>query len=622
MSGYIFKGKQGQTAPRETEYTFYISAKNEQGEYSEPSAITVNHPGIQKLNLTSSDVISLFASLKIKLPTVFSQSDETVYPESTSSVQKNIIKYRVHIQEVDWITLEPIGNEEIIEYDINAIGENRIVNYHTGTGKKFEIKVGAYDSVYHPDYNPDLYEQTISDTVVAETLKIQEPDIPDGLLDESKLTDSLSTTIQDSYDHATIINPDRMTTIEGDVDSNYSGIVQNSDEISAVVVSLNDPSDPTYGQYSWQVQTSDEISSNVTSISDNEDDITYNSSQITQLSDEYTVRIEEHANGKNVLTGFGLALTDGQSEFSILADKFRVYGDVTDGAEVGTPIFGIDSTNDIIFLDASQITMRASNDTWNVFFDLDSEGLSINTPDFVLNKSGDATFSGEVVSSQFSLTGSNLTINESGISANEFSIDSSGNAVFSGNLSAATGTFSGILEATGEVLLDTIGNNAVASGTDAMAIGNDSTASNSNTIAIGRYAEATGDCSTAMGAGADAIGDTSTALGANAKANDMDGIAIGFISRTTGSRGIAIGSSSVTDYHSIAIGYSTEVNGANSIGIGHDITVDKHDYIQLGDSGHTINLLGAIEMPNLPTSDPTTSGQLWNDGGTLKVSSG
>ena len=29
-----------------------------------------------------------------------------------------------------------------------------------------------------------------------------------------------------------------------------------------------------------------------------------------------------------------------------------------------------------------------------------------------------------------------------------------------------------------------------------------------------------------------------------------------------------------------------------------------------------------IMMPNLPTSDPTNAGQLWNDSGTLKVSAG
>lgn len=31
---------------------------------------------------------------------------------------------------------------------------------------------------------------------------------------------------------------------------------------------------------------------------------------------------------------------------------------------------------------------------------------------------------------------------------------------------------------------------------------------------------------------------------------------------------------------------------------------------------------GAIYMPNLPTANPNAAGQLWNDGGTLKVSSG
>ena len=29
-----------------------------------------------------------------------------------------------------------------------------------------------------------------------------------------------------------------------------------------------------------------------------------------------------------------------------------------------------------------------------------------------------------------------------------------------------------------------------------------------------------------------------------------------------------------------------------------------------------------IHMSNLPTSDPTNAGQLWNDSGTLKISAG
>ncbi len=41
-----------------------------------------------------------------------------------------------------------------------------------------------------------------------------------------------------------------------------------------------------------------------------------------------------------------------------------------------------------------------------------------------------------------------------------------------------------------------------------------------------------------------------------------------------------------------------------------------------GDSTTLINLIasGTVVLSNLPTTDPGNPGQLWNDGGTLKVS--
>jgi len=53
--------------------------------------------------------------------------------------------------------------------------------------------------------------------------------------------------------------------------------------------------------------------------------------------------------------------------------------------------------------------------------------------------------------------------------------------------------------------------------------------------------------------------------------------------------------------------------------------------LQIGDSGDTITIpSGAtisiegtvVKMTNLPTSDPTTAGQLWRSGNDLKVSTG
>ena len=78
-------------------------------------------------------------------------------------------------------------------------------------------------------------------------------------------------------------------------------------------------------------------------------------SQVRQLSNEFTVKVREHANGKEVISGFGLASENGESEFSVMADRFFVFGDTEDGAEVGKPIFAVDSTTGNIYIEADLI---------------------------------------------------------------------------------------------------------------------------------------------------------------------------------------------------------------------------------------------------------------------------
>jgi hypothetical protein len=41
-----------------------------------------------------------------------------------------------------------------------------------------------------------------------------------------------------------------------------------------------------------------------------------------------------------------------------------------------------------------------------------------------------------------------------------------------------------------------------------------------------------------------------------------------------------------------------------------------------GTTREPITFAGAVSMTTLPTSDPSIAGQLWNDGGTVKVSAG
>ena len=60
--------------------------------------------------------------------------------------------------------------------------------------------------------------------------------------------------------------------------------------------------------------------------------------------------------------------------------------------------------------------------------------------------------------------------------------------------------------------------------------------------------------------------------------------------------------------------------------INNTTPVDANDYFLSVAGGHVngdVSLNGSIiMMPNLPTSDPTNEGQLWNDSGTLKISAG
>lgn len=52
------------------------------------------------------------------------------------------------------------------------------------------------------------------------------------------------------------------------------------------------------------------------------------------------------------------------------------------------------------------------------------------------------------------------------------------------------------------------------------------------------------------------------------------------------------------------------------------IVTENDDIVLKPDADIVFDEGGAIMMPNLPTSDPTNEGQLWNDSGTPKISAG
>ncbi|MFG0583423.1 YadA-like family protein [Pseudomonas sp. zjy_9] len=68
---------------------------------------------------------------------------------------------------------------------------------------------------------------------------------------------------------------------------------------------------------------------------------------------------------------------------------------------------------------------------------------------------------------------------------------------------------------------------AVASGTDSVAVGPDARASGSSAVAMGNEAEASGQGATAVGSAAQATGDSSVAIGANASASQANSVALG-----------------------------------------------------------------------------------------------
>ncbi len=100
-----------------------------------------------------------------------------------------------------------------------------------------------------------------------------------------------------------------------------------------------------------------------------------------------------------------------------------------------------------------------------------------------------------------------------------------------------------------------IGNGAIASGTQSLAIGLSASASGFNSIAVGRSASASGDDGIAVGEFASASGPLSVAIGSDATSSGFNSMALG---KDVAGSGI----------NSTAIGSDTEALAANSIVIG------------------------------------------------------
>lgn len=101
----------------------------------------------------------------------------------------------------------------------------------------------------------------------------------------------------------------------------------------------------------------------------------------------------------------------------------------------------------------------------------------------------------------------------------------------------------------------------------------------------------------------------------------------------SGSIVISTGSSITGDFEIPASGDATsgdiEIYTGSALSFGAGSSTGKlylqnetNAGIEIGRSGNTTIKTNTIVLSNLPTSDPTNAGQLWNDSGTLKVSAG
>jgi len=143
-----------------------------------------------------------------------------------------------------------------------------------------------------------------------------------------------------------------------------------------------------------------------------------------------------------------------------------------------------------------------------------------------------------------------------------------------------------------------IGFTAQGNGQQAVAIGNNPTASGNRAIAIGRLTDATQE-------GAIAIGGADTPNN-GAQATGLGSIALGGKDGTN-LAAVASGDQSI----SIGTGSNATASAAIQLGDGTNSTADS---CQIGSSTNPLEI-----FLNLPTSAGTT-GSLWNDSGTVKVS--
>ena len=170
-----------------------------------------------------------------------------------------------------------------------------------------------------------------------------------------------------------------------------------------------------------------------------------------------------------------------------------------------------------------------------------------------------------------------------------------------------------------------IGDTALATAANVIAIGKGASAPFIDDVSIGNGAEATDRSGVAIGVNSLA-GKFGTAIGDSARAENWDGgviveysTALGKSSEAQGNYSTALGAEAwATGALSCAVGSGSFAPNDNEGVLGGTEAWETNKWVVPG--GFTTQ--GEVHMSNLPTTDPVVAGQIWNDAGTLKVSSG
>ena len=258
-AGMLFRGYAHSFSfvPTEREMILYLRALNAIGEYSEGyDTIHVSLPAPEPPQQPT--VEAYFNALKI-------------HPTPLNS--PSVMGYYVYV------------TGDGIDDKLATIAGGSLT-YPLSSGTTVTIQVSAYDVIG---------EGGKSEPLQATTTALSELDIPDNIIDETKLTESLRQAIEEN-DLGDI--PHRLEIVEAELDEEIEGSVK---------------------------------------------------SQVLQLADEITLKVQRRtSDGKLIVTGIGVAIgEDGQSEVAVLADRFRILGDVEGESQ---PVFAVDTQTNKVYV--------------------------------------------------------------------------------------------------------------------------------------------------------------------------------------------------------------------------------------------------------------------------------